>query len=946
MAGYGDCFHTPCHAKSRVGLDDFLEVFFLTRSGNGGEAGERTRITMPNRSLFLPPIKAPSAFLACLHHSLSTLTIFLLGTVAMAQSTDEVSLKVKVSAYTQPDNNPINSGTTFSFPTTAVGESVSMSFRLQSEKLGLVRMLNAGFDSSIGDWTEFRVAGLAVGVNGTTVPSNTGSGEGLFFTVTFKPNYAGAKTGALKIRTDQSTLSYVINFTGSATRPTMQWEEPVGVGRNDNSPTVVFPLTFIGTGTPSKVIGIRNTGNGAATGAAVSITGADASSFSFTPLTGTTINGGETKTVTVTFNPTTPGNKSAQINFTRDNVFSGGGLSSLILSGSALTPGPEIVVEEPSGTNRNSGDVLAFGEGFAGQDTFTKTITIKNIGNQTLSGLSRALSGTNASEFSVSALTAGTTIATNASISLQVSFTPTSAGSKSALLRIPSNDADENPFELNLKGSAIALVASTARTGVAVAATGQAVPGVSGATYTDFFQVHTNTNGECAFYATTNTNGMVLMSNGGLGRMALPVKVLAAGDDPAGGGGAISQFKLLRLQSSGTVNSVVVRGPATATQPVTAVFRGNAQLVKVGDTPPRPLVQAFSSIGAIKTFTAALDEGAGAIIADFDATPTATSKSQRFTNIYNFTSSGGLVTQRVSYLLDTTFLTLAPAPANANSIAYNYSSLWTTLPGTKDSLTVLLFGDVSQQNAIGPIPPMSVSDVLGGESRKGNTFYHCILPASTGSTGSGRALVKGDLPGSAAINVISGLSWRGPTGPSIATTTATQPNTIGNAAISNAGSIFFEATQDTGARFVGRTARNYYAAAADGKDLIVEGANAPGIDGYTISKIFYLDNSFNISPNGSKCVIHAAIVPNRGQKVEKELLYYVVEGTDTPVPIAIAGDTIPVGTGTKTITGFDVQGVWNKRIAIGPKPINDAGQVAALVKCGTDRVAFVFNAPQ
>ncbi|MCX6854666.1 MAG: hypothetical protein NTV80_07145 [Verrucomicrobia bacterium] len=172
---------------------------------------------------------------------------------------------------------------------------------------------------------------------------------------------------------------------------------------------------------------------------------------------------------------------------------------------------------------------------------------------------------------------------------------------------------------------------------------------------------------------------------------------------------------------------------------------------------------------------------------------------------------------------------------------------------------------------------------------------------------------------------------------------------IVRAMMSDSGSIYFEApvyqAKAVPDKFVARSPRNGRAA-SDGKILLREGALAPGLPRNSIKQLFYFTTSGLFVSGGGKGLIRATVQPDYGDYATKEVLYYNVEGTDTPVPIALAGDTISVGTGTKTITGFDVQSVWSKNVPTGPKPINDAGQVAVLVKCGTDRVAYDFNAPQ
>lgn len=79
---------------------------------------------------------------------------------------------------------------------------------------------------------------------------------------------------------------------------------------------------------------------------------------------------------------------------------------------------------------------------------------IENLGSvNTLSISSITISGPNASDFSVSAPSIlPTTVGTTTNIPLTLSFNPSAAGTRSAILTINSNDADESAYVINLNG--------------------------------------------------------------------------------------------------------------------------------------------------------------------------------------------------------------------------------------------------------------------------------------------------------------------------------------------------------------------------------------------------------------------------------------------------------------------------------------------------------------
>lgn len=130
----------------------------------------------------------------------------------------------------------------------------------------------------------------------------------------------------------------------------------------------------------------------------------------------------------------------------------------------AVAPGPDIVVEYPSCTDLiDSVSTVGFDSVTTGSNA-DLVLKIINVGKTDLSGLSVAFEGTNAADFSAQPLSA-TTLTPGQEVSLSVRFTPTGAGSRSALLKISSNDADENTFDIFLSGTGLACLTTYNVTG-------------------------------------------------------------------------------------------------------------------------------------------------------------------------------------------------------------------------------------------------------------------------------------------------------------------------------------------------------------------------------------------------------------------------------------------------------------------------------------------------
>ena len=236
--------------------------------------------------------------------------------------------------------------------------------------------------------------------------------------------------------------------------PEIVVEEPAGTDLLDGTAALAFGSSDVGTLT-TKTVTIRNTGNANLTGLAVSRSGANASEFALGVLGSTTLAPGTSTTFTVIFTPTAAGARSAALqiasNDATENPFD------ITLSGTGeIPPAPEIAIEEPAGTDLvDDSATLAFGSANI-SSPMVKTLTVRNTGSANLTGIAVSRSGTNASEFALGVLGA-TTLAPGASTTFTATFTPTAAGARSASLQISSNDADENPFDINLSGTGVAV---------------------------------------------------------------------------------------------------------------------------------------------------------------------------------------------------------------------------------------------------------------------------------------------------------------------------------------------------------------------------------------------------------------------------------------------------------------------------------------------------------
>jgi len=113
---------------------------------------------------------------------------------------------------------------------------------------------------------------------------------------------------------------------------------------------------------------------------------------------------------------------------------------------------PEIAVEQPIGTDLTDGSAsIDCGSSDVGSAAGGVTFTVKNLGTANLTGLAVTKDGSHSGDFTLGSL--GTaSLAPGASTTFNVTFVPEASGNRTATIHLASNDADEDPFDINLTG--------------------------------------------------------------------------------------------------------------------------------------------------------------------------------------------------------------------------------------------------------------------------------------------------------------------------------------------------------------------------------------------------------------------------------------------------------------------------------------------------------------
>lgn len=375
------------------------------------------------------------------------------------ESSISISSTGEVTAFLPPPSVPeidvenppgtalVTGVSTTSFGTVLVGQSgTEVVFTIRSAGTGTLNLTSATLvGPNLGDFT---LSGPAV--------TELASGETTTFTVNFSPTAVGARNASVSILSndgDESPFELPLVGTGSVLLPEIAIER-AGSNLTDGSSTVSLG-TNVPVGTQGSVFSftIRNTGNAALTGLALTKVGGNAGDFAITAPLVTSLAPQGSTTFTARFTPTAGGNRSTTLrvasNDADENPFD------INLVGSAFVPVPEIQVSHPANTALTDGQgSLPFGKVVVKKSSAPKQITILNSGTAPLTGLALSVAGTHAADFKATGLTAST-LAPGQSATFNIAFQPSARGARTAVVRVASNDADENPFDITVSGTGV-----------------------------------------------------------------------------------------------------------------------------------------------------------------------------------------------------------------------------------------------------------------------------------------------------------------------------------------------------------------------------------------------------------------------------------------------------------------------------------------------------------
>jgi hypothetical protein len=252
-------------------------------------------------------------------------------------------------------------------------------------------------------------------------------------TVTFTPTATGSRSATLAVAGQQ------IGLSGNGTNPNAQ----VSPGSIDfgNQPVHVISQT--------ETITLQNSGTAPLTYTSVGVTGADPGDFSVSD-TGCaavgTLAPSDTCGITVAFNPTATGARSAVVDVNDNDPQNG--TQTVNVSGMGT----------PSSVGFSPASVTYANPIPAGTASPAHVVTVRNLTSSPMPVTGTALGGANPKNFLRSADTCtGTTLQPNATCTIRVAFTPSAVGRRTAVLAVRDTGAvTPHTHQVTLTGRATA----------------------------------------------------------------------------------------------------------------------------------------------------------------------------------------------------------------------------------------------------------------------------------------------------------------------------------------------------------------------------------------------------------------------------------------------------------------------------------------------------------
>lgn len=318
-------------------------------------------------------------------------------------------------------NAPVTvSPSSLTFPTQVLGtSSAPQVVTLTNKAPNSLTISNIGFTGSAsGDFAQTNNCGSSLSGNASCT-----------INVTFTPKGINNRTASLVITDSAAGGSQTVAISGVATAVLL------------SPTTLTFGSQAVGTTSASQTITLTDESGTALSITSIAVTGTNSGDFAQTNTCGTGVAGKASCTISVTFTPTASGTRTASISVT-DN--GGGSPQTVTLTGTAT-----------GGVATVSPTSLTFPVQVLGTSSTPQTVTLTNTSSAAMTITSVAITGANLKDYSQTN-NCGTSLAGNSSCTINVTFKPTSANTRTAALTI-TDGASNSPQTVSLTGTCTAV---------------------------------------------------------------------------------------------------------------------------------------------------------------------------------------------------------------------------------------------------------------------------------------------------------------------------------------------------------------------------------------------------------------------------------------------------------------------------------------------------------
>jgi Abnormal spindle-like microcephaly-assoc'd, ASPM-SPD-2-Hydin len=284
------------------------------------------------------------------------------------------------------------------------------------------------------------LTGIAISITGVnaadysqtnTCGATLAASSSCTISVTFSPGTLGTRIANISI-TDSATGVPLSGTSVAATAPFASFSPS----------SVTFANQTLNTSSSASAIILTNSGTATMTGITISITGANAGDFSQTNNCTATLTASSSCTINTVFKPTILGTRTGNVSVS-DNA--PGSPQVVGLSGTGVVPTAPGITLTPAS--------LAFGNQTQGVVSQAQVITLLSSETANLTVSSVTITGANSGDFSQTNNCVGTLVPAQ-SCTINVTFTPTSTGARSASVSVADNAAG-NPHTVPLAGTGI-----------------------------------------------------------------------------------------------------------------------------------------------------------------------------------------------------------------------------------------------------------------------------------------------------------------------------------------------------------------------------------------------------------------------------------------------------------------------------------------------------------